>query len=47
MAKKKYNIPIKQFSSHLIKKESKHNENNITLFEWAILVSLIIYIIIK
>jgi len=47
MAKKKYIIPIKSFSSHLIKKESKHNESNITLFEWAILVSLIIYIIIK
>ena len=47
MAKKKYIIPIKQFSSHLIKKDSKHNESNITLFEWAILVTLIIYILTK
>ena len=31
----------------LIKKDGKHNESNITLCEWAILATLIIYILIK
>jgi hypothetical protein len=46
MAKKKY-TPLRQFSSHQMKKESKENESNITLFEWAILINLAIYVLIK
>jgi len=46
MAKKTYH-PLKQFSSKVMKKESKQSDSNITFFEWAILITLAVYLLIK
>ena len=46
MAKKHYH-PLKQFSLKVMKEESKKDNSNLSLFEWAILITLGIYILIK